>query len=156
MSFSREQGEILPGPEVRKDALKQKENEYLRRIGITGKKWFKVIGLAALSTILVEGAFSREARADDLSVQKTINTLAYESGQATPFESVASQLTNLDEVSPNSLEDKIDALTPKMKKLSTPGLALERSLSEDVDLRTSVDAATTGAYALLTIKGDFL
>ncbi len=151
MSLSREQGEVFQGPEVRKKALKDRQNEYLKRVVTKGKEWFKVIGLAALSTVLVEGAFSREARADDLSVQKTVNTLAAESGQVLPF-----TLTNLGNIPKNTPEDKIGALTPKMKELSTPGLAIERSLSDGVDLRTSVDAATMGAYALVTVTGDFL
>lgn len=156
MFLSLEQREKIQGPETRKDAVKKRENEYLRRVTSRGKDWFKVIGLAALSTVLVEGAFSREARADDLSLQKTVNTLATESGQPSPFESVVSKLSSLEDVSTNTPEDKIASLTPKIKKLSTPGLALEHSLSDTIDLRTSVDAADVGAYALFTIKGDFL
>jgi hypothetical protein len=156
MFLSREQREVRKGPEIRKVALKDRESAYLRRLTSKGKDWFKVVGFTALSTVLVEGAFSREARADDLSIQKTMNTLAVESGQPSPFEFVASQLNGLDKIPSNTPEDKVAALTPKTKKLSTPGLALEHSLSDDVNLRTSVDAATTGAYALVTIKADFL
>ena len=156
MFGSRLSREQFRSPETRSDELKNRERGILERIGVRGKDWLKVVGLALLSTVLVEGAFSSEARADDLSVQKTVNLLAKKSDQPTPFEltRLTDQLTSLDTIEPNTPEDKAAALTSKPKRLSTPGVGLARTVTDGVDLRASVDP--NGGYALVTFNGDFL
>lgn len=145
-------------PETRKDEVKKRERGVLERLGARGKEWLKIVGLASLSTVLVEGVFSSEARADDLSIQETVNLLAKSSDQPTPFELIqlTDKLTSLGHLPPNTLEDKMKGLMPTQKQQGTPGIGMTHNLAQGVDLRTSVDPIKEGAYALLKIRTDFL
>lgn len=163
-----ERREAPPSPEVQMGELKRRETSRFEKILSKGKKWLGIVGLTLVSSALVEGAFSREARADepakpgtvDASLYKKVNLLAEQSGQPAPLELIklAGQFTNLDSVEENLPEDKAAALINHGKQLSTPGTGFAHEVSPGVKVRGSYDSKSKdGAkyYALLTINGDF-
>ncbi len=162
--FRRQEMEAPKTPEIRGGELKTRETSRLEKLLDKGKKWLGIVGLTLVSSALVEGAFAREARADepaghssvDASLYKKINLMAKDSGQPAPIDilQMAGQLTNLDDLQENSPADKADALIQHAKKLSTPGVGYTHELVPGTTLRASLDKSE-GAYALLTINSDF-
>ena len=83
--------------------------------------------------------------------------MAEQSGQPAPLDlvKIAGEFTNLDELKPNTPEDKAYALTPHSDALNTPGVGIAHEVASGAKIRASFDKKSEGAYALLTLKGDF-
>lgn len=109
------------------EMLKTREKTVLERALSKGKKIIGILGLSLLSTALVEGAFSREARADDnQSTKDEIIELALHA-HIRPFDqnSPADFVTQIDEIQAGkgANDDKLSYLMPKpVARLSVPNL----------------------------------
>lgn len=155
LSFSRETERI--NLELQKSELHKKEKSFLENLREKGNKWIAMVGFTLLSSALAEGAFMREARADEnTKVKDQIVELSVRAGlrPLSDIDQSVGRLTNLDEIQ-NGKGKKVAAIEEIM-----PAKASPRSVSRlghtiylsDVNLSAGLDLAEKKSEVLLTFR----